>query len=226
MTLAAPPSLDVPPRSISPLSALLLGAAGGALIGSRRSLSIPARAAATVGGWALIGAASQRPVVEALRRAGTRRRAASLDFSFVVPHPVDVVFDFCRDLENFPLIIGALREVRDYGDGRSHWCASTPTGGTIEWDATTTKYLPNSVIALQSVARAPVRMHATLRFTPDGATTNLKVTADYQVVNGGLADALVALVMPSREAELEADIRRLALYLDGTRPFASGAPSR
>jgi uncharacterized membrane protein len=178
-----------------------------------------------VSGVALIGAAALRPAAEALRRAGTRRRAATLELSLVVPHPVEVVFGFCRDFENFPRLIGVLRGVRDYGDGRSRWCASTPSGGTIEWDTVTTKYVPNSVIAWQSVAHAPVRMRGVLRFVPEGRTTSMKVALDYQVLDGSMADAVVALATPSRGDDLEADIRRLAVYLDGARAIPAPAPA-
>jgi uncharacterized membrane protein len=209
---------------LGPLPALLLGLAGGALFAARRELSPAARTAATLGGLALVGAAAHRPLADALRRAGTRRRCAEVATSFVVPHPVEVVFGFLRDFENFPRFVGALREVQDYGDGRSHWCATTPSGGSIEWNTVTTKYVPNSVIAWQSVGASPVEMRATLRFLPEGGSTRLKVMASYQVLESGLADALAALATPRREAALKGDIRRLSTYLDTVVASPSSVP--
>jgi len=211
------PSTPVPPTpspATLPLPALLLGLAGGALLGARNALPPRARAAAMVGGLALIGAAAHRPASEALRRAGTRRRAGNLAVSFIVSHPVETVFGFCRDFENFPLFIGALREVRDHGDGRSHWCASTPTGGTIEWDTVTTKYIPNRVVAWTSVAGSPIETSARLRFVPEGTDTCVQIDATYQVLDGSLADAVAALTAPSRAHDLKADVLRLGAYLD------------
>jgi uncharacterized membrane protein len=212
MTAASDP-LDVPSLQTT-AAPFLLGLVGGALFGARRTLSPRGRAAATVGGLALIGAAAHRPLVEALRNAGTRRRSGRLCVSFVVAHPVEVVFAFCRDFENFPQFIGALREVRDFGDGRSHWCASTPAGGTIEWDTVTTKYVPNRVIAFTSVGGSPIETRARLRFVPEGRDTCVNIDASYQVVDGSVADALAALATPSRAGELEADVKRLGPYLD------------
>jgi uncharacterized membrane protein len=177
-------------------------------------MSPQVRAAAAVGGLALIGAAAHRPLADALRRAGTRRRAGALSISFVVPHPVEIVFGFCRDFENFPHFIGALREVRDYGDGRSHWCAATPSGGMIEWDTVTTKYVPNRVIAWTSVPGSPIVTSARLRFVPEHGVTCVSLDASYRVVDGSMADALAALATPRRAAELEADVLRLGSYLD------------
>ncbi|MFL5607912.1 MAG: SRPBCC family protein [Gemmatimonadaceae bacterium] len=220
MTFLPPPP---PPRArprgtIPPFSALLLGAAGGALIGNRRGLTPQARAAATVSGLALIGAAARGPLTDALCRLGTRRRGTSVQLSFIVPRPVEQVFAFCRDFENFPRLIRTLRHVRDHGDGRSHWSASTPTGGTLEWDTVTTKYVPNSVIAWESVGHSPVRMRAILRFVPENGVTCMKVTAEYQVVEGSVRDALVALATRSRRERLASQIRRLADYLERALP--------
>lgn len=193
---------------------LLLGLVGGALFASRRRLPTPARAAATISGLALIGAAAHRPLAEAVRQAGTRRRSGIVALSFIVPHPVEAVFGFCRDFENFPQFIGALREVRDYGDGRSHWTASTPAGGTIEWDTVTTKYVPNRVIAWTSVGGSPIETSARVRFVPEGRDTCVKIDATYRVVDGSMADAIAALLTPQRKGELMADVRRLGPYLD------------
>ena len=209
-----------------PLPVLLLGLAGGALFAARRTMSPRARAAATVGGLALIGAAAHRPLAEAVRRAGTHRRAGEVAVSFVVPHPVELVFGFCRDFENFPLIIGALREVHDYGDGRSHWCASTPAGGTIEWDTVTTKYVPNRVVAWTSVNGSPIETSGRMRFVPEGPHTCVKIDATYRVLDGSLADAVAALATPRRTAELEADLRRLGTYLDSMVANPDAPPLR
>lgn len=218
-----PPS-DAMALAPSPLPALLLGIAAGALLGARRDRSPRVRAALTVGGLALFGAAAHRPVLQALVRAGTRRRSASVRLSLVIPHPVEAVFAFVRDFENFPRVIGALREVRDYGDGRSHWCASTPTGGTLEWDTVTTKYVPNRVIAWQSVPGAPVEMTGSARFVPEGAETCVTFLLEYRVLEGGIADALAALATPRRDEELERDIRGLSSYLDVVRSSPDAPP--
>ncbi|MDQ6633741.1 MAG: SRPBCC family protein [Gemmatimonadota bacterium] len=172
-------------------------------------------------GLALIGAAARGPLTDALRRLGTRRRGTSVQLSFIVPRPVEQVFGFCRDFENFPRLIRALRDVRDHGDGRSHWCASTPSGGTVEWDTVTTKYVPNSVIAWESVGHSPVQMRAILRFLPEDGVTCMKVSVEYQVIEGTMRDALMALTTRSRRGNLASQIRRLADYVDHTLPAAA-----
>jgi uncharacterized membrane protein len=183
------------------------------ILGARPGRSTPARRLAVVAGLALIGAAAHRPLTDIIRRAGTRRRGSDLRFSFLVDRPVEQVFAFCADFENFPRFIGALRDVRDSGDGRSHWIASSPSGGTIEWDAVTTKYLTNSVLAWRSVGGSPVETVGLMRFSPERGGTCVRVSASYHVVDGDLTDAIAALLTPKRTADLEANIRSFENHL-------------
>jgi uncharacterized membrane protein len=206
-----------PGNHSDPLPSLLLGVAGGALVGGRRHRSAVG-ALAAVAGLLLVGLAARQPVSEALQRAGTRRRSVRLRMSFVVPHPVSEVFRFCSDFENFPRFIRALRTVEDFGDGRSHWVSSTPSGGTLEWDAQTTKYVTNRVIAWQNTPRSRVRMDGTIRFVPESANeTCLKVALDYSVPTDSIADAVAALATRKLSRELDADVRRLGEKLDDLR---------
>jgi uncharacterized membrane protein len=206
-----------PGNHTHPLPALLLGVAGGALVGGRARRST-AGALTAIAGLVLVGLAARHPVGEALQRAGTRRRSVRLRMSFVVPHPVSEVFRFCSDFENFPRFIRALRTVEDFGDGRSHWVSSTPSGGTLEWDAQTTKFVTNRVIAWQNNPRSRVRMDGTIRFVPENAgETCLKVALDYSVPTDSIADAVAALANRKLSHELESDIRRLGEKLDDLR---------
>lgn len=200
-------------RTLAPIPSLLLGMIGGAMFAARHDLKSRARAAVTVGGLALIGAAAHRPVADALRQAGTRRRAAKLELSVVVPYPVEVVFSFLRDFENWPSFVRGLSDVRDYDDGRSHWSARTPSGGTMEWDTVTTKYVPNCVVAWENVGSSPLRMSALLRFAPEGPSTRLKIVVAYQVLNSGMADTLAFLARPWRRGRLATDLEHLTAAL-------------
>lgn len=202
---AASPRLSLP----SLLSAL----GGGLILGARPQRGEPERPLIILVGIALLGLASRRPIVDALRSAGARRHDADLHFSFLVERPVEQVFAFCADFENFPKFIGGLREVRDTGNGRSHWCANTPSGGQLEWSATTTKFVTNSVISWKSVPGASVHSVGLLRFSPEGRSTCVRVALSYRVFDSSLVDALAALVAPKRARTLELDIRRMDTHL-------------
>jgi uncharacterized membrane protein len=209
--------MSTSPTAQSPdasLPSLLLGAAGGALVGARRRQSAAGTLAA-LAGLAMVGIAARQPVADTLRRAATRRRTAHLRLSFVVPQPVSTVFRFCADFENYPKFIRALRKVQDFGDGRSHWVGWSPSGDLLEWDALTTKYVTNRVIAWRSTPESPVETVGVVRFVPEReGGTCVKVALDYCAPTERMADAVAALATRRRVRELEADIRRLGERLE------------
>jgi uncharacterized membrane protein len=201
------------------IPSLLLGAAGGALVGGRPRRS-GTGALAALAGLTIVGVAASGTIARALRRAGTRRRTAHLKLSFIVQHPVNVVFRFCSDFENFPKFIRALRGVHDFGDGRCHWVGWTPTGRTLEWDTVTTKFVTNRVIAWQSTPLSVVRMASTIRLVPEGkGVTCVKISLDYSAPTALIKDAVAAIATRTRTLELENDILRLGEQLD----FAAAA---
>ena len=206
-----------------PFPPLWIGAVGGARVGGR-----PRRPAfgaiATLAGLALVSVAASGPMGQALRRAGTRRRSDRLRLAFVVPHPVTTVFRFLSDFENFPKLIRSLREVHDFGDGRSHWVGWASHGRLVEWDTVTIKFVPNRVIAWQSTPRSPVRVSATIRVVPDrGGATCVRVALDYSLPTERIKDAVAALASRRRTRALESDILRLGDQLDALA--ASTPPS-
>lgn len=217
---ASPASMTTTQVPAKPMPSLLLGAAGGALLGARpRRRSTGALTA--LAGLALVGVAASGPVSEMLRRAGTRRRALHLRFSFVVPHPTSTVFRFCSDFENFPGLVRAVREVRDFGDGRSHWVAAGSGGRIVEWDTVTTKFVPYRVIAWQSTPDSFVRTSCTIRFSPErNGATCVKVVIDYSTPTQRMKDAVAALASRRRTREIESDIRRLGERIDAMPSLA------
>jgi uncharacterized membrane protein len=180
-----------------------------------------AGAIVTLAGLALVGVAARGAIGEALLRVGAQRRSAHLRFSMVVPQPVSVVFRFCSNFENFPTFIRALREVHDFGDGRSHWIARSGSHESLEWDAVTTKFVTNRVVAWQSAPGSTVQMCCTLRFVPErGDATCVKVAIDYSLPTARIKDAVSALATRRRTHELEEDIRRLGQQFDSVAPTA------
>lgn len=212
MSERPPPPIREPLGLVSFAAAL----AAGALLAARPPRG--GRWAALLSSVALFAFASRRTATNTVRRAGARRRSAALRLSFVVHRPVERVFAFCSNFENFPLFVRSLRSVIDWGDGRSRWCASTPGGGSIEWDAVTTKFLTNRVIEWRSARDAPVRMHGLIRVAPENGHTRVQVTFDYAVFHSSLSTALAALVTRSTERELAEDIARVEAVIDRGAP--------
>jgi uncharacterized membrane protein len=198
-------------------------AVGGAMVGlsdGKRSSGWLLRLA----GLALIGAGLRPVVEEEIRRAGLERRSVAFRSSINIDRPVHDVFAFFKDFENLPRVIGALRSVVDHQDGRSHWEIYAPSSeDPLEWDAVVTKYVPNSVLAWESVPGSVVENSGLLRFTPLSDTrTHLDVSIVYRPTSTDLADAVQSFFAPRAAAQLHADLEHARFYLESL-PNVSGA---
>ena len=136
-----------------------------------------------------------RPLLErGVRRAGARRRHLLATSSVEIERPVSDVFAFFKDFESFPKVVGALRSVIDYGDGRSHWEIYSPSGRLVSWDVVVTKYMPSSVIGWESVPGSAIDMKGVVRFTSMSPTrTRVTLQIAYRPAHTGLSDAVHAM---------------------------------
>lgn len=156
---------------------------------------------------AAVAGAITPAVLRWVRRAGAANRAVNMRMTVVVERPVAEVFEFCRDFENFPKLVDGLVAVHDSQDGRSHWVVRAPTGYTIEWDATVTKYVPNTVIGWTSVPGAPVEATGLMRFFPlSKSETRVDVALTYLPCHTSLADAFSALLAGRNDRRLRSTL--------------------
>ena len=166
-------------------------------------------------GLFLIGMAT-RPEAEArVRRAGERRRILSFKSSLEVDRPVAPTFSFFKNFENFPRILGGLKSVIDYEDGRSRWEAYTPSGDIVAWSVVVTKYVPNHVLAWESERGSEVEVRGLIRFTALTPTrTRLDFEVKYRPTKTTMNDAIRALMAPALIDRLKADIDHARFYLE------------
>lgn len=156
---------------------------------------------------AVVAGATTPAVLRWLRRTGAQRRAVDLRTTLIVEKPIGEVFEYCRDFENFPRIVDVLLSVEDSQDGRSHWAVRSPTGQSVEWDATVTKYVPNSVIAWESVPNSPVFASGLMRFAPLSPTeTRIDLALTYRPLHTAMADALRAIMIPRNNVRLRSEL--------------------
>lgn len=201
------------------LTQLALGALGGALLGSAPEHP-GARRLARGAGVALVAYAARPWIERAILTAGERRRRVALRSSFEIERPLLVVFAFFKDFENLPRVIGSVRSITDYQDGRSHWEAYTFGGEAIEWDVVVTKYVPNSVIGFESVPGSVVDVRAQFRFTRISPTrTRVDVETYFAPHTTGLRDAIRALLGPANERRLLGDLDHMRFYLESVLPL-------
>lgn len=171
-------------------------------------------------GVALVAYAARPMLERAIIAAGERRRRVALRSSVEIDRPLTAVFGFFKDFENLPRVVGALRSVTDYQDGRSHWEGYTPAGQPIEWDVVVSKYVPNSVIGFESVPGSHVDFRAQFRFTRLSPTrTRLDVETYFSPGTTGLRDAVRAIVSVGTERRIRGDLDHMRFYLESVLPL-------
>lgn len=203
----------VPEHPSDALYRLAAAGLGGALLG----LSAGRRPGAMMRilGLGLIAFAAHPLLEKRVETVGDRRRRISLKTVVDIERPVADVFAFLKNFENFARLTTSIRSVIDYENGRSRWEVITPAGRTLTWNAVVTKYVPNSVIAWESVPESPVETTGLVRFTPIGeGWTRLEVTFTYRPTRTDLSDAVHSLLAPPAARRLRADLDNARGYIE------------
>jgi uncharacterized membrane protein len=139
--------------------------------------------------------------------------------TMTVEAPVERVYEFWNDFENFPRFMSHVREVKRTGPDRSHWVVNGPGGAPIEWEAVVTRRAPNEEIAWHTVEGSLVEHEGVVRFRPAGSgATRIEVRMTYRPVGGTLGHGLAALFGSDPERVIGDDLTRVAAQLRGARP--------
>jgi uncharacterized membrane protein len=203
----------------SPTTRLLTTLGGGALLAYGISRRDWAGAALGVmgAGLATRGATNK----ELKRMIGMRggRRAVDFEKTINIHAPVNVVYDFWNNLENFPRFMSRVREVVDKGNGVSHWVVEGPAGVSAEWDAMITKFIPNRVLAWKSLPGTGIDNSGQIRFdsNPDGST-RINIRISYNPPLGVVGHTAAALFGADPESQMDADMIRMKNLIEGANP--------
>jgi uncharacterized membrane protein len=137
--------------------------------------------------------------------------------------PVEEVFAFWQNYENFPRFMSHLKEVRETGDGRSHWVANGPADVPVEWDAQITEMRPNRVIAWESLPGSEVYNAGRVRFEPGDGTTRIDVFLTYNPPGGVAGHAIAALFGSDPKSAMDDDLLKLkSLFEQGGESMRPG----
>jgi uncharacterized membrane protein len=196
--------------------------AGTALLASSRNDG-PLRVAGAVAGGALLARAlGNRGWRQIVGARGTR--TIDLNKSIHILAPIEEVYAFWSRFANFPKFMSHLKEVRDLGDGRSHWVAEGPAGVSISWDAEITDMKKNERLAWKSVSGSTVDTGGVVRFTPakDGGT-QVSICMSYTPPAGFLGHSLAWLFGADPKREMDDDLMRLKSLLEYGKTRAHGS---
>ena len=179
------------------------------------------RPAFEAGDWALLGGLLGATVVGLWlgRRALGRGGETEVERSVTIDAPVERVYEFWNDVENFPRFMSHVREVRRLGPDRSRWVVAGPAGAPVEWEAIVTQRAPNDSISWRTVEGSLVDHRGTVRFRPAGPqATRVDVRMSYRPTGGELGKSVAALFGRDPESVIDADLARVATQLRSQRP--------
>jgi uncharacterized membrane protein len=141
--------------------------------------------------------------------------------------PVEQVYAYWRNLENFPQWMSHVQEVRYIGGDRYHWTVDGPAGKPVEWDSELLNVVENREMTWRSVEGSMVQHTGRVRFEPDGAGTRVHVQLRY-TPPGGLIGHMVAKAFGvDPKSEMDDDLNRLkSLVETGRVPHGTAAARR
>ena len=202
----------------SPAARVVAGATGGALtvygFGRRDPLHI---VLGTLGAGLLLRGLTNTDL-KRLTGICAGRRAIELQKDINVAAPIDQVYSFWSDVENFPQFMSHVREVRA-ANGQSHWRVEGPAGMQVEWDAVITKQIPNKLIAWKTIKGASVAHAGIVRFDEnDDGTTRVEVKLSYNPPAGAVGHALATALGSDPKRQMDDDLMRMKTTLETGRP--------
>lgn len=205
---------DVLNENWSPATRLLVCTAGVslALIASRRR-GLLGMLAMTGGALAAIRSVGNLPL---RRLTGGARHRIEIRKTVHIKAPVERVFETLSRVEDYPRFMHHVRSVDTHLDGHSHWSVAGPAGFTIEWDAQTTQFEPDRLIAWRSLPGA--RLTGTMRFEPSNGGTRLDIRMSYDPPAGVLGHRLATLFGIDPKSRLDDDMVRVKSYIETGRP--------
>lgn len=207
----------------APATRLLVGALGGVMALSGKAGKGPLGTLAGLAGLGMLARAATNMDTGRLLGVGSGRRGVDLHKTVNVDAPVEEVFALWSNYENFPRFMSHLREVRMTDEERSHWTAELPGGATLGWDAETTAFVQNEVIAWRSIGSSPVQNAGIVRFQPNPqGGTRVDIHLTYNPPAGALGHAVASLLGADAKRMMDDDLVRFQSLLELGKTTAHG----
>jgi uncharacterized membrane protein len=145
-----------------------------------------------------------------------------------VRKPIDEVYRFWHDFENFPSFMAHLESVEVQDRGRSHWVAKAPPpAGTVEWDAEVVEDRANELIAWRALEGSSVDNRGSVRFAaaPGDRGTEVHVDLEYDPPGGAVGAVVAKLFGEEPSMQVKDDLRRFKQVLEvGEVVRSEGSP--
>ncbi|WP_169977873.1 SRPBCC family protein [Tautonia rosea] len=218
---------DPIPTQWDPSTRLLAGASGGALLlGGLSRGGLLGLASGLVGAGLISRSLADLPLQTLLGADGGNRAFESND-SITIQAPVEDVFAFLTNYENYPHILPNVREVRKLGPHHWGWTLVGPGGLSFEVEDVITRFEPNQAVAWHSAGQSELHYAGAARYVaqPDGSTT-IHATMSYSPPGGALGHGLAWLSGYSPKQQLQQILLRTKSFLEtGKVPHDASDPT-
>ena len=128
--------------------------------------------------------------------------------------PIDEVYQFWRNFENFKLFMNHVKEIT-VNDDVSTWLVAGPAGSIVEFQSHITRDVPNESIAWESLPDSQMKTAGFVRFDPsrDGGT-RVSVQMEYLPPAGVIGHAVAQLFGVDPRQAMNDDLVRLKSLLE------------
>jgi uncharacterized membrane protein len=135
--------------------------------------------------------------------------------------PVDEVYQFWHNFENFKLFMDHVKEITVQGD-TSTWSVAGPAGTAVEFQSHITNDIPNELISWSTLPDSQVQHAGFVRFNENRTGgTRVSVQMDYTPPAGELGHAIAQLFGVDPRQAMNEDLARLKSLLEEGRTSTS-----
>ena len=201
----------------SPAARVIVGGAGAAMMIAATQARGAMSAVLGLAGGALVARAATNRDFASL--VGLGPRGITVQKTIHVAAPVERVFEFWTDYQNFPRFMHNVRDVRPLAENRSHWVVAGPAGVPVQWTAEVTRVIAGELIEWRSVSDSDVRHSGAVRFQQNGdGGTRLSVELSYVPPAGAFGHAVATMFGADPKSEMDADLLRMKSMIETGHP--------
>jgi uncharacterized membrane protein len=209
----------------SPAARVMVGGVGTALMLAATRARGGLCAVLGLSGSALLARAATNRDLRSL--LGFGERGITVRKTIHVAAPVERVFDFWTDYQNFPRFMHNVRDVREVAENRSHWVVAGPAGVPVQWTAEVTRVIPGELIEWRSVSDSDVRHEGEVCFAQNGdGGTRVSIRLTYIPPAGAFGHAVATMFGADPKSEMDADLLRMKSMIEtGHAPHDAARPA-
>jgi uncharacterized membrane protein len=211
----------------SPAARLAVGSFGAGLVASAlRVRGTGLCALLGVTGSALVARAATNKNLRTLVGLGDASQGIVVQKTINVDAPLEDVFGFWTDYQNFPRFMRNVREVQ-VNDDRSHWVVAGPAGVPVQWNAQLEEMVPNELIKWRSTSDSSVKHEGWVRFEQNGhGGSRITIRLCYVPPGGAFGHAVASLFGADPKSEMDSDLLRMKTIIEtGRVPHDAARPA-